>query len=243
MKRETPVRVTVIAILALAGLSSTQVAYAGTGSSSTSAGTVVVQFPDVVLDGSGLCFEAPISAEATVKPRTEWFVSVKFRAPGTVPLSSTGRLNLLNSGETKGTIQICPSDGVGRMIVDGEFTTLEFEEPYTNAEADFTTDFTISRAPTAIELKNIKITRGVTKITGKVTTESKKYGTVTTYGDIIVQYQRAGSKSWKVLAKVPTGREGFEATSAKALPRNTAVRILFSGNEFALSSSSVTRSN
>jgi len=90
---------------------------AGTGTSSTSGGQVTFEFPDVVLDGSGLCFEAPITATATVKPSTEWFVDVEFRKPGTVPLSSTGRINGFNSGTASGTIQVCPTDGTGRMLV------------------------------------------------------------------------------------------------------------------------------
>lgn len=211
-------------------------ASAGSGTSSTSAGQVTFEFPDVVLDGSGLCFDAPLSATATVKPNTQWFVDVTFRQPGTVPLSSSGRVSGNNSGSATGTIQICPSDGVGRMVVDGEFTTLEFDAPYTNAKSPITTEFTISKTPTVVTINKVRQSSAGTAVSGKVTAESAKFGVVTTYGDVIVQYRRGNKGAWKNLGKGYTAKAGFSVTSKTALAKGAQVRVIFKGNEFALPS-------
>lgn len=211
-------------------------ASAGSGTSSTSAGQVTFDFPDVVLDGSGLCFEAPLTATATVKPNTQWFVDVTFRQPGTVPLSSSGRVSGSNSGSATGTIQICPSDGVGRMLVDGEFTTLEFDAPYTNAKSPITTEFIISKTPTVVTIGKVRQSSAGTVISGKVTAESSKFGVVTTYGDVIVQFRTGSKGAWKNLGKGYTAKAGFSVTSKTALSKGSQVRVKFKGNDFALPS-------
>lgn len=211
-------------------------ASAGSGTSSTSAGQVTFDFPNVVLDGSGLCFEAPLTATATVKPNTQWFVDVTFRQPGTVPLSSSGRVSGSDSGSATGTIQICPSDGVGRMLVDGEFTTLEFDAPYTNAKSPITTEFTISKTPTVVTIGKVRRNSAGTVVSGKVTAESSKFGVVTTYGDVIVQFRNGSKGAWKNLGKGYTAKAGFSVTSKTALSKGSQVRVIFKGNDFALPS-------
>jgi hypothetical protein len=225
-------------LVASAALSSNS-AFAGTGTAATSGGQVSFEFPDVVLDGSGLCFEAPISASATVKPNTEWYVNVNFRQPGTVPLSSTGRIRGLNSGSATGTIQICPSDGVGRMLVEGEFTTLEYDEPYTNAKVPIATEFTISKTPSVATISRVKSGSSGTQVSGKVTTESAKYGVVTTYGDVVLEYRPGRQGRWKPLGKGYTAKEGFTVQSRSSVPVRSELRVRFLGNDFALASQAV----
>ena len=193
----------------------------------------------MVLDGSGLCFEAPISASATVKANTEWYVDVNFRQPGTVPLSSTGRIRGLNSGSSTGTIQICPSDGVGRMLVEGEFTTLEYDVPYTNAKVPIATEFTMSKTSSVVTISKVKSGSSGTQVSGKVTTESAKCGVVTTYGDVVLEYRSGGKGRWKPLGKGYTAKDGFTVQSSSSVPVRSGLRVRFLGNDFALASLAV----
>lgn len=211
-------------------------AIAGTGTAATSGGSVTFTFPDVVLDGSGLCFDAPLSATATVKPGVEWFVDVRFRQPGTAPMSSSGRVMGSNSGSATGTIQVCPTDGTGRMLVEGEFTTLEFEPPYTNAEAPISTEFTIAKAASAVSIGAVKSTGSGTRLTGKVTTESATYGTVTTSGDVVAQFRAPGKRAWSKLGKGYAAKDGFTVTSSAKVPARSQIRVSFLGNDAVLPS-------
>lgn len=231
-----PTPFVVIFALVAASVLPANIAWAGTGTAATSGGSVTFEFPDVVLDGSGLCFDAPIAASATVKPNTEWYVDVEFRQPGTVPLSSTGRIRGVDSGSATGTIQICPTDGVGRMLVEGEFTTLEYDEPYTNAKAPISTDFTISKTPSEASISRIKISSSGTEVSGKVTTNSAKYGVVTTYGDVVVEYRAGGKGRWKPVGKAYTANKGFTVRTSKSVPARSDFRVRFLGNDFALPS-------
>jgi len=221
----------------LATLIGSSAAWAGTATTSTSAGQATFTFPDVVLDGSGLCFEAPISATATVVPNTDWFVDVQFRLPGTAPLSSTGRVSGTNSGSATGQIQICPTDGVGKMIVEGEFTTFLNDPPYTNATTRFTSEVMITKAPTTTAISRIKLSVSSASISGKVMAESSQYGSVATSGDVKAEFRTPGSKKWVAMGKGYTSNSGFSVSVNKKLPKGTSFRATFLGNDHALGSS------
>jgi len=188
-----------------------------------------LSFPDVVLDGSGLCFETEISVDVVAPAEVFWGVEVEFRKPGTVPLSSTGRFSGEGSRSEVDQIQICPSDGIGEMLVEGEFTT------YGNAETSvpLTTTFVLSKTPATVRVNRAKYRKGMTRVTGKVTTESAQYGTVTTYGDVVAQYRLPKTKKWRKMGSSYANNDGFTIESTKRFPRGTKFRVVFKGNDFA----------
>lgn len=218
-----------LALMALAPTAS-----AGTGATSTPDAQATLNFPDVTLDGSGLCFETEISVDVVAPADVFWAMDVQFRKPGTVPLSSTGRFSGEGSRRETDMLQICPTDGTGEMLVEGEFTT------YGNVEvsAPIATSFVLSKTPATVRMNPVKYSKGRTRVTGKVTTESAQYGTVTTYGDVVAQYQLPRTKRWRTLGESYTNNSGFTIEIGKRFPRGTKYRVLFEGNDFALTASS-----
>jgi len=116
------------------------------------------------------------------------------------------------------------------------FTTSENDPPYTYAKAPIATEMTISKAPSSVVVSSVKRSGSGTRVAGKVTTNSAKYGVVTTYGDVLVQYRASPRSPWRKLGKGYTSSDGFSVTSDARIPARAPVRVLFLGNDFALPS-------
>ena len=215
----------------------------GSATGSTSQGSYEISSARIDIDGSGLCFKAPMPIIITVADsNVEWQVEFTVAPPGVVP-AAFGFAS--GNGSTSQTISYnyCPNEYRPTNVVKGKVTFSTYGETEVSTSSDFTFTVTMARAPSQTTIT--KLTRGSAGevlINGRVTTTSREYGRVGVMVGSLQVVMKSGKKWIQVGEGVTINAAGdYTAYTTRVVPKNAIFRVDYIGGPANLPSKSKER--
>lgn len=214
----------------------------GSGSASSTLGSISMAIDQIDLDGSGRCIDVKASLDVvTMDPGTYWSLEFSVGPSGAVP-SSYGGDSGTGSAKRDIEFQYCPGayKPVNTVVGEIEFTYYGDEASLTS-KADVRFDVSAVRAATQTTITSItrdSVNNAIVK--GRLTTTSTKYGRVGVIGTVDLLMQKG--KRWVKVGEGYTSDLGeFTAYPTKIVSRSANFRVAFAGSNYAAPSSSKPR--
>lgn len=234
------------ALVAVAAPSTQASTPTSSSSGATALGTYDISSPRIALDASGECFSAEMDIDVQVSlPDTYWNATFTVGPAGAVPLTS-GFASGESSVSSAFEYTYCPTVFKPTNVVLG---TIEFTHygdiETTTAKSDFRFDVSVARAATQTTITKVsRDSLGNLTVTGRVTTNSTRYGRVGASG-VLYLYVKGPRKKWTRIGEgyVNGGLGEYTIYPGQSFPRKKAsFRVDFIGTDVTTPSKSKPKS-